>query len=106
MTKSVAIEKIANTAKQYGFKVKETEYYRFGINIEAENLNILIVENIRWNIADRTITTEIKLHASISRMGGNPTAIELVKAADEISRAALLMETVNGWNLEFIEGDE
>lgn len=100
MTRTKALDRIVKAARMNGFKVEANNWAMHGMTIKAENVNFTIVSEPHLNLGERTVTEKWSLQASVSKMGGAPTVAELREAADEISRAALLTEQVNNWNLE------
>ena len=106
MTKKEIAEIIESKAAEYGFEIERypvgwatrqtsESYIRIDIN-EKEN-----EEKSDWDA--HKICLGLKAEGSICRMGGHSDAEELLKASEEIARAAKFVEDVNKMKLYFIE---
>lgn len=106
MTKQEVIECIQNVARAYGFVCRENKYNYYGFNIEAVEHIVNVTINDKWEIKneEKQVIHHVKLNASISMMGGNPTPEKLMEYGDIIKNAArLCMRLENAYNLSWIE---
>lgn len=92
-------EIILEQSKRFGFEAAPCSYLRY-YQIQSEEVNFTFnVEDggSDWN---RGIERDaMKVNASVRKMGGQPTVEQLLKTADEIKRAAQLMENINSMNI-------
>lgn len=106
MTKQEVIECIQNEARAFGFVCRENKYANFGFEIEANEHVVNVTINDKWEIKieEKQVIHHVKLNASISMMGGNPTPEKLMEYADIIKNAArLCMRFENTYHLNWIE---
>ena len=64
---------------------------------------IIFTESWDFDAEAKSCTTSISCQSRVCRMGSTPSVTELLEAADQISRAAQLMEEVNALGLLFTE---
>ena len=79
----------------FGFEVIQYQTCEF-YEIKADYLNFIVHSD--WTGSDWKKGIErraVKITASISRMGGQPTVEELLRASDEIRRGAELVKKIN-----------
>jgi hypothetical protein len=91
-TKEELSRDIARAADAYGFRIGDPKLY-FGFpQISSEEVNFTYATNISDESDWQTgrIVTELRVIASVRKMGGAPTPEELMKTAAEIKRAAEL----------------
>ena len=91
-TKEELSKDIARAAEAFGFKIGDPKLF-FGFPmIISEEVNFTYATNISdesdWQAG--RIVTELRVIASVRKMGGAPTPEELMKTAAEIKRAAEL----------------
>ena len=102
-TKEELSRDIRRAAEVHGFKIGDQELY-FGFpQILSEEVNFTYKTNLS-NESDWTtgkMVTELRVIASVRKMGGEPTPEELMKTAAEIKRAAEL--TCGMQNLKYEE---
>ena len=103
MTKSEVKNIIETKAAEYGFTMKKTltgwQSYTGITTIEiTTDTNY---DNTDWEA--HKVEIEINAAACISQMGGHPTPEELLKAADEIARAAKFTDEIICMNLTYTE---
>ena len=79
--------------KTSGFGAHDAEF----TGIEANHINLSLQTKLDWEGK----VYRLSLRASISHMGGDPTPEELKADAEEISRAASLMEKFNALHLAY-----
>ena len=97
-TKIEAYEIAKKTIEAAGFKTSGFEAHDAGFtSIEAQHLNMRVLADLDWDARKYTL----RLKASINHMGGDPTPEELKADAEEISRAASLMEKFNALHLAY-----
>lgn len=105
MTKKEVKDIIKDKAMEYGFEVGEMDGWHGFPDIISEELNFTysneVTENTDWKagILEQTLTVT----ASVRRMGGQPTAEELLQTADEIRRGAGLVLALRKENLTWRE---
>ena len=106
MTKQEIAEIIESKAAKYGFQMRKVSLGWMtpqGDNTFAR-VEIFAKDNSEktcWE--ERRVWVDIKAEGSICRMGGNTTPEQLLKAADEITRAARMVEEIQNMNLSYIE---
>lgn len=86
---------IREQSAAFGFKTEQMNYSRF-LDIKSEEVNFMVHEKDAgsdWK--NCTSRDGLTMGASVRKMGGSPTVEELLKTADEIKRAALLVEKIN-----------
>ena len=86
---------IREQSEAFGFKTEQMNYSRFLV-IKSEEVNFMVHEKDAgsdWK--NCTSRDGLTMGASVRKMGGSPTVEELLKTADEIKRAALLVEKIN-----------
>ena len=106
MTKQEIAEIINSKATEYGFKLRETSIGWMTEQTDNTFARVEIFdktnhEKTRWE--DRKVWLDIEAAGSICRMGGNTTPEELLKAADEIARAAKFTAEIESMKLSYIE---
>lgn len=105
MTKNEVSEIIRNKARAHGFETSEEMGHHGFPDILSEELNFTYsntpTENTDWRagILEQTLT----ITASVRRMGGQPTAEELLQTADEVRRGAELLIELQGIDLTWKE---
>ena len=101
MTKQEVHEIIKAKAAEHGFNAEETNWGINGLAIRDEDhtVNFTISEDWAWE--ERKVT--LRIRASIATMGGNPSADDLLKAADTIKRAAELVKSLEAESLTYTE---
>lgn len=96
-TKEKLSNDIARAAEVYGFQIGDPKLY-FGFpQILSEEVNFTYETNVLDNETDwqaRRIVTELRVIASVRKMGGAPTPEELMKTAAEIKKAAELTSSM------------
>jgi len=106
MTKEEIKNIIEAKGAEYGFKMQKNIG---GLTSEQTNENFVRIEvleetnNEKTSWKDHRVWVDIKAEGSICRMGGHSDAEELLKASEEIARAAKFVEDVNKMKLYFIE---
>lgn len=106
MTKQEVQNIIESKGKEYGFKMRKTTV---GWMSEQTGESFARVEifakdnNEKSSWEDHRIWLDIEAEGSICRMGGTTTVEELKKAAEEIGRAARMVEEIRSMNLSYIE---
>ena len=101
MTKEEIKNIIEEKGAEYGFEIEKTQM-TWGVKGKAATIQIFIetdYENTDWE--NKTATIKITASAFISAMGGNPEPEELLKAADEIARAAKFARAINEMELAY-----
>lgn len=79
---------------KHGFEVFSTGMNQF-YSIRSEEVNFTIsVEDDNSDWKNRIYRGRISVSASVRKMGGNPTVEELLHTADEIARAARLVQEI------------
>ena len=105
MTKNELNEVIRSKAREHGFETSEERGFHGFADILSEELNFsytpTTTERTDWKagILEQTLT----ITASVRRMGGQPTAEELLKTADEIKRVAELVAELQELDLTWTE---
>ena len=105
MTKNELNEIIRSKAREHGFETSEEQGFHGFTDILSEELNFTystaMTENTDWRagVLEQTLT----ITASVRRMGGRPTAEELLQTADEIRRGAGLVLALQKENLTWRE---
>ena len=105
MTKQEVIERIQNEARMFGFVCRENKYTYFGFDIEAIEhvVNIIIKDDWEIKSEEKQVIHHVKLNASISLMGGNPTPEKLMEYADIIKNAARLCMRLEDADFSWLE---
>ena len=104
MTKKEIAEIIESKAAEYGFEIEENSMGWNNKRTGQDYINIQIFQNNNIEKTDwekRIGCIEIEACASVSRMGGNPTTEELLKASDEIARGAKFTAELQGMGLSY-----
>ena len=104
MTKKEIAEIIESKAADYGFEMEENS---MGWNNKRTGEDYITIQIFRNNNIEKTDWEnrigyiDIEACASVSRMGGNPTPEELLKAADEIARGAKFTAELQSMGLSY-----
>ena len=105
MTREQVNKNLREAAEAFGFKTSEEANYQGIIEIISEELNftytVRTTENTDW--AAHRIEQELTVTASVRKMGGQPSADELLKTADEIRRGAMLLLELRTTDLTWTE---
>ena len=98
-------EEIKNTIEakgaEFGFEIEKTQM-TWGVTGKTATIQIFTetdYEKTDWE--NKTACVKVTASAFISSMGGNPDPEELLKAADEIARAAKFAKAINEMELAF-----
>ena len=101
MTKQEINSRLEQTITAHGFTfeyhsdrwtpvVRQNDSSYTGITISTE---------LGWDADNREIIEKVHCEAYVAKMGGNPTSAEFMAAAEEIARAAGLMDEINAMGL-------
>ena len=104
MTKQEVNEIISSKAAEYGFEIEENSLGWNNKRTGQDYISIQIFQNNNIEKTDwekRIGCIDIEACASVSRMGGNPTPEELLKAADEIARGAKFTAELQSMGLSY-----
>ena len=104
MTKQEVNEIITDKAAEYGFEIEENSLGWNNRRTGQDYISIQIFQNNNLDKTDwenRQACIDIEACASVSRMGGNPTTEELLKAADEIARGAKFTAELQSMGLSY-----
>ena len=104
MTKKEIAEIIESKAAEYGFEIEENSLGWNNKRMGQDYISIQIFQNNNLEKTDwekRIGHIDIEACASVSRMGGNPTPEELLKAADEIARGAKFTAELQSMGLSY-----
>ncbi len=104
MTKKEIAEIIESKAAEYGFEIEENSLGWNNKRTGEDYISIQIFQNNNLDKTDwenRQACIDIEACASVSRMGGNPTTEELLKAADEIARGAKFTAELQSMGLSY-----
>ena len=104
MTKQEVNEIISSKAAEYGFEIEENSLGWNNKRTGQDYISIQIFQNNNLEKTDwekRIGHIDIEACASVSRMGGNPTPEELLKAADEIARGAKFTAELQSMGLSY-----
>jgi len=104
MTKKEIAEIIESKAAEYGFEIEENSLGWNNKRTGEDYISIQIFQNNNLDKTDwenRQACIDIEACASVSRMGGNPTTEELLKAADEITRGAKFTAELQSMGLSY-----
>ena len=105
MTKQEVVNTIRAAAERHGFTTRDDAWISLAHIDGGRYLNFCILDHAAkgtdWTAPEITITVEVS--ASIATMGGNPSADELLEAADTIRRGAELVKELDGMKLSYIE---
>ena len=104
MTKKEIAEIIESKAAEYGFEIEENSLGWNNKRMGQDYISIQIFQNNNLDKTDwenRQACIDIEACASVSRMGGNPTTEELLKAADEIARGAKFTAELQSMGLSY-----
>ena len=104
MTKKEIAEMIESKAAEYGFEMEANSMGWNNKRTGQDYINIQIFQNSNLDKTDwekRIGCIDIEACASVSRMGGNPTPEELLKAADEIARGAKFTAELQNMGLSY-----
>ena len=104
MTKQEVNEIISSKAAEYGFEIEENSLGWNNKRMGQDYISIQIFQNNNLEKTDwekRIGHIDIEACASVSRMGGNPTPEELLKAADEIARGAKFTAELQSMGLSY-----
>ena len=105
MTKAQINQILRDIAKAHGFTtIDETGFQGF-TEIQSEELNftyeVQATDNTDWKAG--ILEQELTVRASVRKMGGNPTALDLFITGDEILRAAQLIRELEDMDLIWTE---
>ena len=110
MTRQEVFTKIMDTAMAHGFQTgynKSSDSYPWISDKSARRYtNIQLTEKYdveRTDYKNGIYAGHIEISASVSRMGGNPDAEELLDAADQIRRAGELVKAFESMDLSYRE---
>ena len=105
MTKQDVHEIFKAKAVEHGFTAEETNWGINGLAIRDEDhtVNFSISEDCKGDWENRKMKVSLRIRASIATMGGNPSADDLLKAADTIKRAAELVKSLEAESLSYTE---
>lgn len=104
MTKKEVESIITSKAAKHGFVFSENGVGWFADRTDLGYISIQITEvtnNEKTDWASHKILVDIKAHASVCHMGGNPTPEELLAASDEIARGAKLVTDLQKMELSY-----
>ena len=104
MTKQEVNEIISSKAAEYGFEIEENSLGWNNKRMGQDYISIQIFQNNNLEKTDwekRIGHIDIEACASVSRMGGNPTPEELLKAAEEVAKGAKFANEINGMGLSY-----
>ena len=88
---------------KFGFEVEQVKYCEFYV-IKSDYVNFTIhTDYSKTDWSSRVARRSLKMTASISTMGGQPTVEELMKASEDIRNAAEFMKKFNEMDIEIIE---
>ena len=101
MTKQEINSRLEQAITKHGFTF---EYCRYSWTPIVPQTNhsyacINILTTLDWNKEHKELLEFIRCQAAIGQMGGQPTSADLLQAADEITRAAALMDEINAMGL-------
>lgn len=102
MTKATVMEIIRETANKHGFEFEQIGNFQQimdGKDWSKSWVNFTISESAKYD--EGVFTVAVKVTSSIARMGGSPTAGDLRKAAETITRAADLVEELESKELTY-----
>lgn len=95
MTIAEVNESIAAIAAMHGFETEKTRYSEF-LQIKSQEVNFIFsVLDVGSDWDARIERKGVAMYASVRKMGGQPSAEELLATADEIHRAAMVMKLFN-----------
>lgn len=105
MTKEKINNILRDEAKLHGFETtEEPENWGF-YGILSEELNftyrVQTTDNTDWE--KQFVEQRLMVTASVRKMGGEPTALELYRTAKEIERGALLIRELEEMDLTWTE---
>ena len=106
MSKEKIEDIIEAKGAEYGFKMQENIGGLTSEQTKASFVRIEVLEetnNEKTSWKDHKVWVDVKAEGSICRMGGHSDAEELLKASEEIARAAKFVEDINNMKLYFIE---
>lgn len=108
MTKNDIKRILTEAAERHGFIAEETQWSNLVSIREADThyLNFTVIDRIEdggFDLDNRTATSTVYVWASLASMGGNPTADELLIAADTIRLGAELVTELEAMSLSFTE---
>ena len=104
MTKKKIAEIIESKAADYGFEMEENSMGWNNKRTGEDYITIQIFQNNNIEKTDwknRIGCIDIEVRTSVSRMGGNPSPEELLKAADEIARGAKFTADIQSMGLSY-----
>ena len=105
MSKAQINNILRETAKAHGFETSDEAGLQGFSEIQSEELNftygVQITDNTDWK--KRFVEQRLTVTASVRKMGGEPTAMELFHTADEIKRGALLIRDLEEMDLTWTE---
>ena len=103
MTKQEVVNTIRAAAERHGFTTKDDAWISLMHIDGGRFINFCVrdraAKGTDWTQPEITITVEVS--ASIATMGGDPSADELLEAADTIRRAAELVKELEAMNLSY-----
>ena len=95
MTIAEVNESIATIAAMHGFETEKTSYSEF-LQIKSQEMNFIFsVIDVGSDWDARIERKGVTMHASVRKMGGQPSVEELLATAEEVRRAALVMNLFN-----------
>ena len=107
MTRQEAKDLIRSAIIANGFKVEPEESERAMPRVKRSDQDYISIQIFEDTDTEKTdwaamhIFVNIKVRASVCQMGGDPTTEDLMRASDEIARAAELKTALEGIGFDF-----
>ncbi len=105
MTKEAIKTTLEEIITRYGFSFEYQNHTWLPVvqQTNKDYAGIIFQEHWDFDSEARTCTTSIICQARICQMGGNPDYADMMRAAQQISNAANLMQEVNALALYYTE---
>ena len=105
MTKQEINSRLEQAITKHGFTFDYHRYSWMPVVPQTDKTfaSINIMSRLSYGAEKQVLIESIYCEAHICQMGGMPTSADLLKVADEITRAAALMDEINAMGLTYVQ---
>lgn len=103
MTKEAICKTLEEITAQHGFTCEHSSFSWLPLvrQTSEDYANVIFSDHWDFDLETMTCTIKITAQARVCRMGGNDTYDDLMRAAEQIKKAAYLAQTVNDMGLSY-----